>query len=133
MSTQAAAPFIYFDQSVREALEFYRGVLGGNVQVFTVDDAGTAKVAGPDDRVTFGRFDAEEVHIVAGASGPGQELNVGGRLGVYLTIADDARLARVFQGLAKGGQVNEPLSPRPWGRSGRLTDRHGIPWTVSKG
>lgn len=132
MSTQTAAPFINFGDRVREALEFYHGVLGGKLELYTVTD-GAPKAAGPEDHVTFGRLDADEVHIVAGGGTPGQTRSVGNHMGVYLTVGDDARLVEVFDGLAEGGTVDTPLSPRPWGRSGALTDKLGITWAVSKG
>ena len=49
-----------------------------------------------------------------------------------INVPDEAEADRVFNGLAKGGKVNMPLSPTFWApKFGMLTDKFDVGWMVS--
>ena len=54
------SPYVNFQGRAREAMEFYRSVLGGNLDLQTMNEQGQSKPAGPGDRVTYARLEAED-------------------------------------------------------------------------
>lgn len=130
MSKQTASPYINFQGRAREALEFYHRVLGGELQLFAVGEKGAPRQAGPGDRISFGRLDADGVRIVGSDGHPDYPPTVGDQMAVYLAVTDDGRLTELFDGLAEGGTVKAPLTRQPWGLAGWLGDRYGVSWVV---
>jgi PhnB protein len=50
---------------------------------------------------------------------------------ISVSLPDDAETRRVFEALAKGGDVRQPLEPSFWtSLFGAFTDRFGIRWMV---
>lgn len=48
-----------------------------------------------------------------------------------LGAAEPAVLYQWFDKLAVGGQILDPLEPKPWGASdGQVLDRHGLRWLI---
>jgi len=55
MSQQYLSPYINFQGRAREAMEFSHKVLGGKLDLQTVNKQGASKPAGPADRITHAR------------------------------------------------------------------------------
>jgi PhnB protein len=125
------APQIYisFPGTAREALSFYANVFGGELSLHTYED--------------FSRSDDPSVAIAHGVlSGrvalAGSDTALGEKSvrleGVMLSLlgtAEPAVLHEWFDKLAIGGQVVDPLSPKPWGASdGQVIDRNGLHWLI---
>jgi PhnB protein len=128
MNTMQLSPYINFQGRAREAMEFYQSVLGGNLDLETVDEQGATRPAGPGDRIMYSRLDAEGMTIIGV---DGYPPTVGDNIAIALRGTDKDRLYRVFSGLAEGGTIKMPLTTQSWGDDvGYLMDKFGISWVV---
>jgi len=123
-------PYINFQGQAREAMEHYRNVLGGKLELFASNEQGRPKPAAPGDRIMYAQLESDGVVIVASDGHPKYPAKVGEHIGLSLRGSDRARLTSAFEGLADGGQVKMPLTDQPWGTSGWLTDKFGINWNL---
>ena len=119
------SPYINFQGRAREAMEFYRRVLGGKLELLTTDARGEAKTAGPGDRISHARLQFDGASIAGGDGHPDYPPSVGNNMAVALRGDDQSRLSGIFAALADGGRIQMPL-----GQAGWVVDRFGVTWTV---
>jgi PhnB protein len=132
MSKIQLIPYVNFQSRAREALELYQQVLGGTLDLYATDEKGTAKPAGPDERISHGRLDADGAVIFVSDGHPSFPPNVGDNMAIALAGTDKDRLTRAFSGLAEGGRIKMPLKEQAGGSEvGWLTDKFGINWMVT--
>lgn len=132
MSSMQINPYVNFQGRAREAFELYQQALGGSLTLSTVDATGAVKPAGPEDRITQGRLEADGV-VITGADGhPDYPPTVGDNMAIALSGTDKERLTHAFTVLSEGGFVKMPLTEQPWGLAvGYLADKFGITWMVT--
>lgn len=132
MSKIQLNPYINFQGRAREAMEFYQTALGGTLELQTVNEQGVARPAGPEDRITHARLDADGALIIASDGHPDYPAKVGENMAIALGGPDNDRLTTVFNALAGGGYIKMPLTEQPGGaRVGWLTDKFGMSWMVT--
>ena len=125
-------PYLHFSGDARAAMEFYRSVLGGELEVMTFGDMGGGGPEYPDDGVmhAFLRTDAG-LELMASDGGDPTTASTG-RVSCSLSGDDPETLTRYFQGLAEGGTVDVPFEQQMWGdRFGQVTDRFGVRWLLN--
>jgi PhnB protein len=132
MSQHYVGPYINFQGRAREAMEFYQKVLGGKLELQTMNEQGVSKPAGPGDRITHSWLEADGARIIASDGHPDYPPKVGDNMAIALGGTDKGRLTRTFKDLAEGGKIKMPLSEQSGGANvGWLTDKFGINWMVS--
>lgn len=120
-------PYLFFDGRAREALEFYRDVFGGELELHTLEEFG--RVDGDPAAIAHGSLTG--VVALFAADEGGSEVRMSGLVLSLLGAADAASTARWFSHLAAGGTVTDPLQQRVWGdHDGQVTDRFGIRWLL---
>ncbi|PRY12225.1 VOC family protein [Kineococcus rhizosphaerae] len=131
MSTRLS-PYVCLAGTAREALEFYRSVLGGEASVMTFADYGGGEGVDPDG-VMHGQLDTPAgLTLMVSDAMPGMSAAGGGNVALCLFGDDSAEGERFFTGLAEGGKVTTPLEKQVWGDLyGALTDRFGVDWMVN--
>ena len=126
-------PYLHFSGNAREAMELYRSVLGGHLEVMTFGDVGGGGGEYPDDGVMHAFLRTE--HGLELMASDGHDPDAGGPDKVSLSLSGDDRdtLSRWFEALAAdGGTVDVPLEKQVWGDVfGQVTDRFGIRWLVN--
>ncbi len=70
MSKIQSSPYINFQGRAREAMESYHKVLGGHLDLQTVNAQGVPRPAGPGDRISHARLEADGALIVASDGHP---------------------------------------------------------------
>ncbi|WP_324800875.1 VOC family protein [Streptomyces cyaneofuscatus] len=136
-------PYITFDGNARQAMEFYREVFGGELELATAAGFGSANSGSADsgpadasdaDKVLHARLDTPDGYTVMAWDVPeGVPYRPGNDVAVYLG-GDDNELRVRFERLSEGGTVTMPLEKQPWGdEAGALVDRFGITWMVNVG
>ncbi|RLV71148.1 glyoxalase/bleomycin resistance protein/dioxygenase [Streptomyces sp. CBMAI 2042] len=136
-------PYISFDANARQAMKFYQEVFGGELEVSTAADFGSANSGSADsgpadasdaDKVLHARLDTPDGCTVMAWDVPeGVPYHPGNDVAVYLG-GDDTELRVRFERLSEGGTVTMPLEKQPWGdEAGVLVDRFGITWMVNIG
>ncbi|MFI5955981.1 VOC family protein [Cryptosporangium sp. NPDC051539] len=127
-------PYLSFRGNAREAMEFYRSVLGGELNLMTFGQFGGA--AGADaDQIMHGQLETPAGYTLMGSdTPPGMSYHPGDNFTVSLSGDDAEELRGYFAGLAEGGTVQTPLEKQMWGDEfGALTDKFGVPWLVNIG
>ena len=128
-------PYLSFQGKAREAMEFYRDVLGGELTLTTYAEGGMSQ--GPDDaeQVMHAQLETPAGYtLMAGdavAGTPGQTAS-GVQISLSGPVDADAELTGYWEKLAAAGTVVEPLVTAPWGdKFGMVTDPYGILWMVN--
>ena len=127
-------PYLHFSGNAREAMEFYRSVLGGELDVMTFGDAGGGGGEYPDDGVMHAFLRTADGLELMASDGHDPDAAGPDRLSLSVSGDDEATLRRWFEALAEGGQVDVPLEKQAWGDVfGQVTDRFGMRWLVDIG
>jgi PhnB protein len=125
-------PYLHFSGNAREAVEFYRSVLGGELQVMTFGDVGGGGGEYPDDGVMHAFLRTEHGLELMASDGHDPDATGPDRVSLSLSGDDAATLTRWFEALAEGGAVDVPLDEQVWGDTfGQVTDRFGVRWLVN--
>ena len=128
-------PYLIFDGSCEEALDFYRRVLGAEVQMFRFKEMPDPQPGmvppGSENKIMHARLQVGDTVVMASDGDcKGQGKFQGFMLSV--TLNDEAGADRIFNGLSEGGTVQMPLAKTFWSpRFGMLTDRFGVGWMVN--
>lgn len=132
MSTKLNA-YLSFKDNAREAMEFYKTVFGGKLQMSTFDEGGMSEGDKGDNRIMHAVLETENGMTLMAADTPnGMEYHDGARIRMSINGQDAAELTGYFEKLAVGGKVSVPLEKAPWGDTfGMLTDKFGITWMVN--
>lgn len=127
-------PYISFRGNAREALEFYRSVLGGDLTMSTFGEFGD-KSAPNADQVMHGQLETAAGYTLMCSDTPdGMPYDPGNNISVSLSGNDAEQLRGYFAGLSEGGVVTVPLEKQMWGDEfGSLVDRFGVNWLVNIG
>lgn len=124
-------PYLTFPGTAREAMEFYRSALGGELSVSTFAEMGDPGNEG----VMHSRLDTlTGLSLMASDMAPGTEGTpaIGDAITLSISGGPDDDLHGCFERLAEGGQVTMPLERQMWGDDlGMLVDRYGMPWMVN--
>jgi PhnB protein len=126
-------PYLSFRDNAREAMEFYRGVFGGTLNMNTFAEYQAPVEPGEGDMIMHAQLEASDGILFMGADTPSHmEYTPGRNISMSLGGEDESELRGYFEKLADGGTVEMPLEKAPWGDTfGMLTDRFGIHWLVN--
>jgi len=126
-------PYISFRDNAREAMEFYRSVFGGDLQIMTYADLHLDQDPRDSEHVLNAQLTTERGLVIMGADTPAaQPFTPGGAISVALSGDDADELRRCWDGLVEGGSIMMPLAKAPWGDTfGGCVDRFGTTWFVN--
>ena len=121
-----------FDGDAREAMEHYRDVLGGELELVTFGEYGQAGTP-VENLIMHGLLTTSAGLTLMGADAPpGTTYQVGTNLTVMLSGDDEAVLRGYWEGLSAGATITVPLEPRMWGDVyGSCSDQYGLTWQVN--
>jgi PhnB protein len=127
-------PYLTFKGNAREALEFYRDVLGGSLTFMTFKEGGLPHDEGNADNIMHGQLETDSGYTLMAADDiSGQSPPMAG---IQISLSGgtdaDAELSGYYEKLAAKGTVVEPLVTAPWGdKFGMVTDPFGVLWMVN--
>jgi PhnB protein len=129
--TSRLNPYIGFDGNARQAMEFYRDVFGGELELSTFGEIGGA-APGDEDKIMHAMLETPSGFALMGSDAPsGMPRDEGSRIQISLS-GNDAELRDYFQKLSQGGSVTMPLEKQMWGDEfGMLVDPFGVQWMVN--
>jgi PhnB protein len=125
-------PYISFDNSARQAMEFYRNVFGGDLTMNTFGEFGQAD--SPDaDKIMHSQLETDSGFTLMASDTPaGMQRNPGDTITISLSGDDADALRGYWEKLSDGGNVTMPLEKQMWGDEfGMCVDKFGIPWMVN--
>lgn len=126
--------YLFFKGNCREAMEFYKEVFGGNLEIRTVGEAPEMEGMPDVDKnwVMYANLTGGDVKLMASDSPKASdhtakvELSIGG--------TDEPRMKEIFEKLSQGGNVRMPLAKQSWGDLfGSLEDKFGVDWNMNIG
>ena len=123
-------PYLSFDGSARQAMEFYKDVFGGELTLNTFGEFGQE---GPDsDKIMHAQLEAPNGFALMAADTPsGMDYTPGNTMTVSLS-GDDEALRGYWEKLSSAGKVTMPLEKQAWGDEfGMCVDQFGVPWMVN--
>jgi len=121
-------PYLSFNGKTREAMEFYKSVFGGELNISTFADQHVPDA--PADGVMHAQLSVDGKPVVMGSDGMGDKNFSGFSLSLSGDNGDELR--GYFQKLSEGGQVTKPLEKESWGDEfGMVTDKFGVAWMVN--
>jgi PhnB protein len=126
-------PYLNFRDKTREAMEFYKSVFGGKLDLGTFKDYHASQDPSEDDKIMHAVLEAGNgISFMASDTPDRMEYQPGNNFSMSLSGEDEAELSGYFQKLAAGGTVTMPLAKAAWGDTfGMATDRFGISWLVN--
>ena len=127
-------PYLSFDGNARDAMEFYKSIFGGELNVMTFGDMGATEHEGqaiPADGVMHAQLETTEgFTLMASDHVGGTPATPNGH--ISLSGGESDLLHGYFDRLAEGGTVDVPLEKAPWGDEfGQVKDQYGVNWLVN--
>lgn len=126
--------YLFFPGSCAEALEFYAEVFGGEVEMISTYGESPRADDMPEemlDLVMYARLRIGSLRLMASDVPIGRVKPPQG-FAVSVSLPDIERAKRIFQRLAKKGDVMIPFAPTFWAKGhGMCCDRFGTPWMIS--
>ncbi|ATQ28317.1 3-demethylubiquinone-9 3-methyltransferase [Rhodococcus ruber Chol-4] len=126
-------PYISFRDNARQAMEFYRSVFGGELDLSTFAEMHASDDPSEQDKIMHSMLASPNGLVLMAADTPNQmSHNPGDNISISLSGDDEAELRGYWDKLSDGGTVAMPLERAPWGdQFGMCTDRFGIQWMVN--
>lgn len=130
-------PYLFFNGSCEQAIEFYRKALGADVEMMMrfkdSPEPGEPGMVPPgfENKIMHASFRIGQTTVMASDGCSAGKATFEG-FSLSLSVATEAEADRVFGSLTEGGQVTLPLAKTFWSaRFGMLTDRFGVGWMIS--
>lgn len=127
-------PYISFNGNAREAMEFYKTVFGGKLELSTFGEAGMTDHGVKPEGIMHASLIADNgITIMASDTATGmREYIEGTNISLSLSGENEEELTGYYNKLVEGGKVEEPLAKAPWGDTfGMCIDKFGIFWMVN--
>lgn len=127
-------PYISFEGNAREAMEFYKSVFGGLLELSTFGEAGMTDHGVQPDGIMHAMLVADNgITLMTSDTATGmREYVKGNDISISLSGDNDAELTDYYNKLVDGGKVEQPLTKAPWGDTfGMCIDKFGIFWMVN--
>jgi len=127
-------PYISYDGNAREAMEFYKQVLGGELTINTFGEFGAPDGPGADNVMHAQLESPSGFTLMASDTPPGMEYKPGDNISISLSGDDADELRGYWDKLSGNGTVTMPLEKQMWGDEfGSCVDQFGITWLVNIG
>jgi len=121
-------PYLNFSGKTREAMEFYKSIFGGELNISTFGDQHVPNA--PADGVMHAQLVVGGKSLLMGSDGMDDNSFHGFSLSLSGEDADELR--GYFQKLSEDGHVTKQLEKESWGDEfGMVTDKFGITWMVN--
>ena len=124
-------PYLLFEGNCRQAMEFYKSCLGGELILAAVQDTPAKEriPASQHDKILNARLTATGVDISASDwLRPDRTPVHGNTACLFLSGGTPQELKSLFEKLSQGGEVTDPLSQQFFGMYGALDDQFGVRW-----
>lgn len=128
-------PYLFYSGRCEEALNFYQKELGATVEMVMKFNQSPDPVpagmlqAGFEDKIMHASLTLGGARFMASDSCDDKSKFDGFRLA--LSVANEAEAHKMFDALAKGGQVQMPLCKTFWSPCyGMVTDKFNVGWMV---
>src|SRR5258708_6682093 len=124
--------YLNFKDNAREAMEFYKGVFGGELTINTFSELNASSDPSEGDKVMHSVLEAEGISFMAADTPKSMEYKPAAGFGMSLSGDNLDELSGYFDKLSAGGMVAIPLEKAAWGGTfGMVVDKIGVSWLVN--
>ena len=128
-------PYLHFDGTTRQAMEFYKEVLGGELEIHTVGDtpwaADMPEMPGATpDKIMHSALTKGDLVIMAADMMDPSSFKTGDTVSLCLVCESKPEIEDLYKKLSEGGEVFMALDRTPFGWYAVITDRFGIEWML---
>jgi PhnB protein len=131
--TATVQPYLFFDGTCEEAIEFYKTAIGAKVEMLMHFKDSPDKSNLPpnsEGKVMHAAFRVGETQVLASDGHCAGKPSFQG-FGLTLNATDDAEADTLFAAIGQGGTVMQPMTKTFFAsKFGMVTDRFGILWMV---
>jgi PhnB protein len=126
-------PYLNFKDQSREAMEFYKSVFGGKLDMQTFSDYNASPDPSEADKVMHSVLETEHgITFMAADTPNSMEYKPGTNFSMSLSGDNEDELRGYFDKLAETGTVTMPLEKAVWGDTfGMVQDKFGVSWLVN--
>jgi PhnB protein len=127
-------PYLTFNGNCREAMNYYKEILGGELQLIVVGESPIAEQMPPKykDQILHSSLKTADLELMATDMQP-EALNGGNDVHLCLVCKSEGEMRSLFDKLSQGGKVKQPIMPMFFGFIGSLTDKFGKHWLLEYG
>lgn len=123
--------YLRFNGNAKDAFEFYKDCLGGDLSVQTIGESPMAQYM-PDkkDNVFHAQLKKGDM-VLLGSDMVGEDgLKYGNNMVVTLECSNKNEAKDLFAKLSSGGKIGHELADQPWGIIGDFQDKFMVDWFV---
>jgi PhnB protein len=126
-------PYLSFRDNAREAMEFYKTVFGGKLEMQTFKEFHASQDPSEADKIMHAMLTADNGIVFMASDTPNSmEYRTGTNMSMSLSGDNETELRGYYEKLSAGGTIGMPLEKAPWGDMfGMVTDKFGVPWLVN--
>ncbi|HEV7781939.1 MAG TPA: VOC family protein [Chitinophagaceae bacterium] len=125
--------YLTFSGNCREAMNFYKDCLGGELTMQTIGDSPLADKMPPQMKESILHSTLTKEHLVLLASDMVGEKGLvrGTSVSLMLNCSNEEEIKNFYEKLSAGGETTHPLEISFWGALfGDLTDKYGNQWIL---
>jgi PhnB protein len=126
-------PYLFFGGNCREAFTRYQEIFGGELVIMAMKDMPSEQEVPADqaDLVMHAALTLDGNLLMASDDPTTDSFGPVQGMMVSYSVADPGEAKRVFEALAEGGTVMQPIGETFWSPMfGMCVDRFGTPWMV---
>ena len=124
-------PYLHFDRNCREAMNFYKECLGGELHLMTVGEMPEMAAQMPPEwknAIMHSSLTSGEICIFGSDLNKNKILE-GNTVHLCINCKTEEELDSLFSKLSSGGKVTDAPADMPWGaKYGSLIDKYGKNW-----
>jgi PhnB protein len=121
--------YLHFNGNCREAMEFYKECLGGELKIQTMGDSPMGSNATDESKnLVMHSVLSRDRMVLMASDMMSSDPTTGNQISLCLLGENFEELRTLFDKLAEGGKVHQDLKEEFFGTYGDLTDRFGLDW-----
>lgn len=126
------SPYLFFNGNCREAMEFYKECLGGELWMQTIGESPIASTmpAEMHNTIMHAAIMKDGVMLMASDNMGEEQIVIGSNVEVCIDGSSKEEIETYFAKLSEGGTITMPLKKEFFGLFGSLTDKFGVKWMV---
>jgi PhnB protein len=124
--------YLAFDGDCAQAMEFYKSIFGGNLELMTFENSPMPVDEEYKKRILHAVLKSDLVFFMASDILPGQPFIKGTNYSMSLNFTEPDEQAAVWEKLSENAVIPMPLQDTFWNaRFGMLIDKFGINWMLN--
>ena len=126
-------PYLNFKDQAKEAMEFYKHVFGGNLNMSTFKEGGMSQDPKEGNKIMHAMLIADNGMTLMASDLPSHiDYVPGANISISLSGDNETELKGYWDKLSDDAKIGQPLVKAPWGDEfGMLVDKFGIRWLVN--